>query len=174
VNPKPEKKRKRRPDSSSSSSSSEKRNSDDGNGSRSSESGHQLAATAPRCPPRHAVQVNNLSDRQYCCVWNVEVFEDGYRPDVARVMLARIARHVNPVLRDRGWRVKRLIESCSRTFLGCCYGNGRDDADAASANIKLNLRVEPSKTCRKFYPFSQVLRVMLHEITHISIGLEGN
>jgi len=31
-----------------------------------------------RAPPRHAVSINNLSDRQYCCVWSVEVFEDGY------------------------------------------------------------------------------------------------
>ena len=31
-----------------------------------------------RAPPRHAVSINNLSDRQYCCVWSVEVYEDGY------------------------------------------------------------------------------------------------
>lgn len=45
-----------------------------------------------RRPPSHSASINNLSDRQYCCVWNVEVFSDGYRPDVARAMLARIAR----------------------------------------------------------------------------------
>ena len=125
-----------------------------------------------RRPPNHSVIINNLSDRQYCCVWWVEVMEDGYRPDIARSLLARVARHVNPILRDRGWRVKRLMESTSTQFLGCCYTNGRDDADAASANIQLNLRRQPNKHCNEFRSFTQILHVMLHEITHISIGLE--
>ena len=83
-----------------------------------------------------------------------------------------MARHVNPILRERGWRVKRLIESASTKWIGLCTGNGRDDADAASVNIQLNLRVEPSKYCRQFRPFKSILAVMLHEITHVSIGLE--
>jgi hypothetical protein len=102
----------------------------------------------------------------------VEVFEDGYRPEVARALLAKIARHANPILRDRGWRVKRLMESASRKWIGCCTGNGRDDADAASTNIQLNLRVEPNKHCKVFRSFEQIMSVMLHEITHTSIGLE--
>jgi len=128
--------------------------------------------TAERVPPRSVASINNLSDRQYCCVWHVEVFEDGYRPEVARALLAKVARHVNPILRDRGWRVKRLMESASHKWIGCCTGNGRDDADAASTNIQLNLRVEPSKHCKVFRSFEQILSVMLHEITHTSIGLE--
>jgi hypothetical protein len=126
----------------------------------------------PRRPPNTSASVNNLSDRQYCCVWSVEVYEDGYRPEVARTLLASIARHVNPILRARGWRVKRLMESASTQFIGCCTGNGRYDADAASTNIQLNLRTQPSKYCTTFRSFSQLLSVMLHEITHTSIGLE--
>jgi len=118
------------------------------------------------------VSINNLSDRQYCCVWGVEVYEDGYRPDVARTLLANVARHVNPILRDRGWRVKRLIESASSSWIGLCTANGRTDADAASTNIQLNLRVQPDKHCTQFRSFHQILAVMLHEITHTSIGLE--
>ena len=38
----------------------------------------KLPALPPREAPRHSVSVNNLSDRQYCCVWAVEVYEDGY------------------------------------------------------------------------------------------------
>ena len=125
-----------------------------------------------RFPPRSVASINNLSDRQYCCVWSIEVLEDAYRPDVARALLATVARHVNPVLRARGWRVKRLLESCSRSWIGLCTGNGRDDADAASVNIQLNLRVQPHRQCRQFRSFAQVLAVMLHEITHTSIGLE--
>ena len=131
-----------------------------------------VAAEVSRAPPRHSVSINNLSDRQYCCVWAVEVYEDGYRPDVARTLLANIARHVNPILRDRGWRVKRLIESASAHWVGLCTANGRRDADASSTNIQLNVRVQPSKHCRQFRSFHQILAVMLHEITHTSIGLE--
>jgi len=125
-----------------------------------------------RLPPRAVASINNLSDRQYCCVWSVEVFQDAHRPDVARALLAAVARHVNPILRERGWRVKRLMESCSRSWIGLCTTNGRDDADAASVNIQLNLRVQPHKQCQQFRSFHQVLSVMLHEITHTSIGLE--
>lgn len=136
------------------------------------ENASTASVAAKRVPPRSVASINNLSDRQYCCVWHVEVFEDGYRPEVARALLAKVALHVNPILRDRGWRVKRLMESASRKWIGCCTGNGRDDADAASTNIQLNLRVEPSKHCRTFRSFEQIMSVMLHEITHTSIGLE--
>ena len=61
-----------------------------------------------RSPPNYSVTINNLSDRQYCCVWWVEVIEDGYRSDIARNLLARVAQHVNPILRHRGWRVSVL------------------------------------------------------------------
>ena len=125
-----------------------------------------------RRPPPSSSDVNNLSDEQYCCVWAVEVYEDGFRPEVARTLLARIARHVNPILRARGWRVKRLMESASSRFAGLCTGNGRGDADAASTNIQLNLRTQPSKFCKTFRSFRSILAVMLHEITHTSIGLE--
>jgi hypothetical protein len=134
---------------------------------------HDDLAVALRIPPRHtSVPINNLSDRQYCCVWSVEVYEDGYRPDVARALLAKVARHVNPILRARGWRVKRLIESSSSSWIGLCTANGRNDADAASTNIQLNLRIRPDRKCTQFRSFHQILSVMLHEITHTSIGLE--
>jgi WLM domain len=114
------------------------------------------------------VAINNLSDRQYCCVWWIEESKDAYRPDIARSLLARVARHVNPILRERGWRVKRLVESFSPSFAGVCYTNGRDDADAASANIMLNLRTQPSRTCRQFRTFHQVLAVMVSSLWYFS------
>ena len=127
----------------------------------------------PRKTPAHSVQLNNLSDKQYCCVWGVEVIEDAPQKDIARSLLAKVARHVNPILRERGWRVKRLIESTSRTCAGVCHGNGRNDADACSVNIQLNVRQVPDKNCTEFRSFNSLLAVMLHEITHIRIGLEG-
>lgn len=125
-----------------------------------------------RCPPAHTAVVRNLSDPEYCCVWSIEVLDGSYRPDVARTLLATVARHVNPVLRARGWRVKRLLESCSSSWIGLCTTNGRNDADSASVNIQLNLRTQPNRQCRQFRTFAQILAVMLHEITHTSIGLE--
>ena len=79
----------------------------------------------PRIAPANVATIANLSDRQYCCVWGVEVFEDAPQKEVVRSLLAKIARHVNPILRERGWRVKRLIESTSITCAGVCHGNGR-------------------------------------------------
>ena len=64
----------------------------DKSGGRESENGSSKMPAPAREPPRHSVSVNNLSDRQYCCVWSVEVYEDGYRPDVARSLLASVAR----------------------------------------------------------------------------------
>ena len=39
-------------------------------------------------------------------------------------------------------------------------------------NIQLNVRTKPDKNCKSFKSFGQLLGVMLHEITHTSIGLE--
>ena len=54
----------------------------DGNKQKNEDDGDdkKRSASSPpkRAPPRHAVSINNLSDRQYCCVWSVEVYEDGY------------------------------------------------------------------------------------------------
>ena len=79
----------------------------------------------------------------------------------ARRLLQLVADHVRPVLRDRGWRVKRLLESTSQTALGLCVTNGRTDADAASANIMLNLRVQPFANCPTFFSFGRLLNVMV-------------
>ena len=71
------------------------------NGGGASQKDGKQPSSLAREPPRHSVSINNLSDRQYCCVWGVEVYEDGYRPDVARTLLANVARHVNPILDSR-------------------------------------------------------------------------
>lgn len=68
--------------------------------------------------------------------------------------------------------MKRLIESASTQWIGLCTTNGRSDADGASTNIQLNLRERPDRKCKQFRSFRQILAVMLHEITHTSIGLE--
>ena len=51
------------------------------------------AEDVARRAPSSCATVANLSDEQYCCVWGVEVYEDGWRPEVARALLAKVARH---------------------------------------------------------------------------------
>ena len=68
--------------------------------------------------------------------------------------------------------MKRLMESVSKTAVGVCTTNGREDEDACSANIQLNVRVVPSLTCTTLRSFHSLMSVLIHEITHISIGLE--
>jgi hypothetical protein len=37
---------------------------------------NQQQDTTERFPPRSVASINNLSDRQYCCVWSIEVLDD--------------------------------------------------------------------------------------------------
>lgn len=129
--------------------------------------------SAPPPPDSHIdrSKVHNLSDPKYNCVWSVEALDVPGKSSVL-ALLQRVADHVAPVLRYRGWRVKRLMESTSKRFAGLCVGNGRGDADGASVNIQLNVRVRPDPSCTQLRPFRSLLGVMLHEITHVSIGLE--
>mmetsp|Transcript_16451 Transcript_16451/g.32751 ORF Transcript_16451/g.32751 Transcript_16451/m.32751 type:complete len:388 (-) Transcript_16451:259-1422(-) len=131
------------------------------------------APPPPSAPSAHVdrSKVHNLSDPKYNCVWSVEALDVPGKSSVL-ALLQRVADHVAPVLRFRGWRVKRLMESTSKRFGGLCVGNGRDDADGASVNIQLNVRVRPDPSCMQLKPFQSLLGVMLHEITHVSIGLE--
>jgi hypothetical protein len=64
------------------------------------------------------------------------------------------------------------MESVSQSAAGLCTTNGRADADATSCNIQLNVRTTPSLSCPTLFSFERLLSVMLHEITHITIGLE--
>ena len=134
---------------------------------------HASASAAPPAPPRErdTSKTHNLSDAKYCCVWSVEPLA---APDseAVRSLLQRVADAVAPVLAYRGWRVKRLMESVSRTAGGLCTTNGRTDADATSANIQLNVRIRPDVRCTQLKSYKSLLGVMIHEITHISIGLE--
>ena len=69
------------------------------------------------------------------------------RPDVARTLLAAVARHVNPILRDRGWRVKRLIESASSSWIGLCTANGRQGEYVLVFDILVYFLTWPMRIC---------------------------
>ncbi len=66
-------------------------------------------------------------------------------------------------MKSRGWRVKHLYAHAGRGPAGMCYHDGQGTAD-----ITLRLRARPDKSCAAFLPFRVLLRVMLHEVTHIS------
>jgi len=118
--------------------------------------------------------INNLSDAQYCTVWCIETLPGGSPSSQAaiRALLQQVADHITPLLRYRGWRIKRLLESNSTKWHGLCTGNGRNDADAASVNIQMNVRRNPDIKCNELKSFAQLMGLMLHEVTHTSIGLE--
>ena len=101
-------------------------------------------------------------------MWGVEVYENAPRSSDVRNLLQRAADAVAPVLRYRGWRVKRLCESVSRTAAGLCTTNGRADADATSCVIQINVRTTPDKSCRTLRSYQSVLAIMLHEVRVLS------
>ncbi len=87
--------------------------------------------------------------------------------DTARALLRRIKAHADPVLKHYGWTVKHLHEHVGGPG-GMCYHDGQGTAD-----ISLQLRAAPSKACNQFRPFASLMRVMLHEMTHIhGLGVE--
>ena len=91
----------------------------------------------------------------------------------AAELLEELARHVQPVLKARGWKVLKLDEIC------CCT-RGRLDknlsvggfcmpaGDGCTSN-RIALRLRQPKT-HELHPFDHLMRVLVHEITHIVHG----
>ncbi|XP_031405041.1 DNA-dependent metalloprotease WSS1 isoform X2 [Punica granatum] len=94
-------------------------------------------------------------------VWEIKALKKPGE-DEARKMLERIAKQVQPIMRNRKWRVKLLSEFCPKNgrLLGLNVNHG--------VNVKLRLR-RPNREY-EFYPYEQVLDTMLHELCHIIRG----
>ncbi|GAY47683.1 hypothetical protein CUMW_106200 [Citrus unshiu] len=78
----------------------------------------------------------------------------------AKRMLDRIAKQVQPIMRNHKWKVKLLSEMHSKNALGLNLGAG--------VHIKLLLR--KLNRDREFLPFHEVLCTMLHELCHNDIA----
>ncbi|XP_050369957.1 uncharacterized protein LOC126788046 [Argentina anserina] len=91
-------------------------------------------------------------------VWETRALKRKDRQDEATKMLDRIAKQVQPIMRNHKWRVKLLSEMCPTNprLLGLNVNRG--------VHVKLRLR-RPNRDL-DFYPFDQVLDTMLHELCH--------
>lgn len=86
----------------------------------------------------------------------------------ALAMLRELKLHIDPLLKARGFRVKRLYEICCCTSGGgnlrvggfCCPAGDK----RTSLRIALRLRHPHSHVLK---PFETMLRILIHEVTHI-------
>eukprot|EP00958_Prasinococcus_capsulatus_P001052 scaffold98_cov307-Prasinococcus_capsulatus_cf.AAC.14 len=95
-------------------------------------------------------------------VWEVQELKRRPQREVARAMLERIAKQVQPIMRKRGWRVCKLSEFYPRSanLLGLNVNAGQE--------VKLRLR-KPNND-KAFFPYEFCLGTMLHELVHNAIG----
>ncbi|GJV50564.1 DNA-dependent metalloprotease WSS1-like protein [Tanacetum coccineum] len=95
-------------------------------------------------------------------VWEIKTLKKKVGAEEARKFLEKIAKQVQPIMRNHKWRVKVLSEMCPKNprLLGLNVNHG--------AHVKLRLR-RPN-TDWDFYPFDEVLDTMLHELCHNAIG----
>ncbi|KAF7831299.1 DNA-dependent metalloprotease WSS1 isoform X1 [Senna tora] len=94
-------------------------------------------------------------------VWEIKALKKADQ-EKAKMMLEKIAKQVQPIMRKHNWRVKVLSEFCPKnpSLLGLNVGAG--------IHIKLRLR-RPNRDL-DFFPFHQVLDTMLHELCHNAHG----
>ena len=82
----------------------------------------------------------------------------------ARDTLEECARHVNPLLKARGWRVLKLYEIC------CCTAGGRNlgvggfccPAGDGVTSLRIALRLREPKS-HELHDFDHAMRVLIHE-----------
>ncbi|GAB2279824.1 hypothetical protein Dimus_014463 [Dionaea muscipula] len=94
-------------------------------------------------------------------VWEIKALKKPGQEE-AKMILERIAKQVQPIMRKHKWRVKVLSEFYPNnpSLLGLNVGGG--------VHVKLRLR-RPNREW-DFIPFNQVLDTMLHELCHNAHG----
>lgn len=94
-------------------------------------------------------------------VWEIKPLKT-IGEDEARLILERVAKQVQPIMRKRKWKVKILSEfgPANPSLLGLNIGGG--------AEVKLRLR-RPNREW-DFFPYEQILDTMLHELCHNEYG----
>ena len=81
--------------------------------------------------------------------------------DEALELLTRAAKQVEPIMKERGWRCGKLIEIIPNQLTLGGYNKNRGQL------IAIRLRDPRSRNHSSLYPFESVLKVMLHELTHM-------
>ncbi|KAH9804177.1 zinc ion binding [Citrus sinensis] len=93
-------------------------------------------------------------------VWETKALRRSGEGEAKRMMLDRIAKQVQPIMRNHKWKVKLLSEMHSKNALGSNLGAG--------VHIKLQLR--KLNRDQESLPFHEVLDTMLHELCHNDIA----
>ncbi|XP_024018978.1 alpha-N-acetylglucosaminidase [Morus notabilis] len=90
-------------------------------------------------------------------VWEIKALKKPGEEEAEKI-LERIAKHVQPIMRNHKWRVKLLSEFCPNnpSLLGLNVGGG----------VQVKLRLWRPNRDWDFFPFDQILDTMLHELCH--------
>eukprot|EP00238_Polyblepharides_amylifera_P000288 CAMPEP_0196573552 /NCGR_PEP_ID=MMETSP1081-20130531/3438_1 /TAXON_ID=36882 /ORGANISM="Pyramimonas amylifera, Strain CCMP720" /LENGTH=461 /DNA_ID=CAMNT_0041891299 /DNA_START=29 /DNA_END=1418 /DNA_ORIENTATION=- len=80
----------------------------------------------------------------------------------AKELLTRAAAQVQPIMRSRKWKVKKLSEFFPKNdcLLGLNVNRG--------AEVKIRLR--PAGREKDFFPYEAIVGTLLHELTHIKVS----
>ena len=105
------------------------------------------------------------------CVHAVDHVKKLPDADRAAEILQEIKRHADPLLRARGWRVKRLYEIC------CCTSGGRNlgvggfccPAGDGVTSLRIAIRLRQPRS-HELHTFEHCMKVMIHEMSHIVHG----
>lgn len=94
-------------------------------------------------------------------VWEIKTLKK-IRESEARQILQNIAKQVQPIMHRRKWKVRVLSEFCpgNPSLMGLNIGGGSE--------VKLRLR-RPNNEL-DFFPYTQILDTMLHELCHNEYG----
>ena len=95
-------------------------------------------------------------------VWEWQELKRQSNAAEARAMLERVAKQVQPLMRRKRWRVKRLREFYPKnpSLLGLNVNRG------VEIRVRLRLPGDPSR----FFDYESILGTMLHELVHNEIG----
>ncbi|KAJ0537257.1 putative Zinc finger, RanBP2-type, WLM domain, Zinc finger, RanBP2-type superfamily [Helianthus annuus] len=101
----------------------------------------------------------NLNDLNK--VWEIKPLKMP-RENEARDILDKVAKQVQPIMRNRGWKVNLLSEfwPSNPALLGLNVNGGQE--------VKLRLRRQNNQW--DFFPYEQILDTMLHELCHNQYG----
>nr|GEW99941.1 DNA-dependent metalloprotease WSS1-like [Tanacetum cinerariifolium] len=82
-------------------------------------------------------------------VWEIKPLNNKVRQDEAKLILEKVAKQVQPIMRNRKWKVNLLSEFCpsNPALLGLNVNGGQE--------VKLRLRRQNNEW--DFFPYEQIL-----------------
>ena len=105
------------------------------------------------------------------CVHAIDHIKKLPDADRALEMMQELKRHIDPLLKARGWKVLRCYEICCCTSGGKNLGVGGFCVPAGDkvTSLRIALRLREPKT-HQLHDFDHAMRILLHEVSHIVHG----